>query len=190
MAVRRRGYFIFSFIMSLCFVCSFTGQQLAQGGNILWTVAYVVRLALLSILCGTVCGIVIVEWLLWWERHGKQLVYGKEQIVRESGRKSFKCSFVCSFLLIFFVWLLVYFAYYPGICSYDFSIQSSQFVSHDYNEHHPLAHTLLMEGFYRLGIALGDANIGIGIYVLFQMGILAMAIAFGIAFVKGKNRVP
>lgn len=186
MTIRRRGYVIFNLIMTLCFMCSYTGLQLAQDGNIFWSASYVVKLMGLSILCGTICGTVIVELLLWWERRGKRLAYTKD-IEPGNVQRSFGCSFAISFALIFFVWMPVYLAYYPGICSYDITIQSGQFVSHAYNDHHPLAHTLLMEAFYRFGIFLGNANTGIGLYVLFQMTVLTATIAFGIAFAYSKG---
>ena len=180
---RRRGYVIFSFIMTMCFMCSFTGRQLSQQGNIIWTGGYVSVLLLCSILFGVIFGIAITELFMWWEKRGNVFLPEKAVNKEKLKERSFGRSFAISLILFLIVWFPVYLAYYPGICSYDITIQSGQFISHEYNDHHPLAHTLLMEAFYRFGIVMGDANDGIGWYVLFQMVLLACAMAFGIAFV-------
>lgn len=52
-------------------------------------------------------------------------------------------------------WLPGYLAYYPGICAYDITIQMGQVVSGSYGTHHPLAHTLLVGLFAKLGNGLG-----------------------------------
>jgi len=184
---KRRGYIIYSLIMTLGFLCSFTCHQLVNDGNILWTAMYVWKLVALSLVWGIVFGVGITELLIWWEARKEKILGITEMFSEKTGTRSFGRCFLCSLLLLFMVWLSVYLAYYPGICSYDFTIQSGQFVSHEYNDHHPLAHTLLMEGFYQFGIMCGDANIGIGMYTLFQMLILAGAIAFCIAFVYEKG---
>jgi hypothetical protein len=89
--------------------------------------------------------------------------------------------FTLVLLLIILAWLPSYLAYYPGICSYDFSIQLGQIVSGAYNDHHPLLHTLLLKGFMTLGSAVfGDVNAGIGLFALLQMILLAAVFAGGI----------
>ena len=184
---RRRGYIVFSFIMIMCFVCSFTGKQLAEQGNILWTGGYAAKLMALSTFFGVIFGVALIELFLLWEQKKGVFFEKGTRDTRGVGRCSFRKAFFVSLALVLVVWLPVYFAYYPGICSYDITIQSGQFVSHEYNDHHPLAHTLLMEAFYRVGIAMGNANLGMGLYVLFQMLALAGAISFGIAFVYCKK---
>ena len=51
-----------------------------------------------------------------------------------------------------------------------------------YNNHHPLAHTLLLQFFYRLFEGMGSYNLGIACYTIFQMLIMAMTFAYLVLF--------
>ncbi|MDE5891873.1 MAG: hypothetical protein K2H45_03000 [Acetatifactor sp.] len=173
----RRAYVIFSLIMWIFFLTALPGRQLAQEGNIIWTVAYVGKLLLVSVSLGIACGTGLT-WLFvgiqpCWERLGGDSV-------KRRAKHPVRC-FLVSWLLIAAAWLPAWLAYYPGICSYDITIQAEQMLSHEYIEHHPLAHTLLVEGFLRLGERMGDANIGMGLYTLLQLLVLAAALAYGIS---------
>lgn len=180
----RRAYVIFSLIMWIFFLTALPGRQLAQEGNIIWTGAYMGKLLLVSVGLGIVCGIALT-WLFvgihrLWERFGSD---GGERRIRHRGR-----CFVLSWLLIVISWLPAWLAYYPGICSYDITIQAEQMLSHEYIEHHPLAHTLLVEGFLNLGRLMGDANTGMGLYTLLQLLVLAAALAYGISLLYDLGR--
>lgn len=90
-----------------------------------------------------------------------------------------------SWLLLFLSWFPGFLAYYPAICAYDTPVQMGQIVDGLYVDHHPIAHTLLMEGFMKLGGAMfGDVNTGIAIYAVVQMLFLAFGIAAGIALLR------
>ncbi len=92
-----------------------------------------------------------------------------------------KKVFCYSLFLIILCWLPSYLAYYPGICSYDTTIQLAQIVQDSFNDHHPIAHTLLLKGAMALGESVfGNVNTGIGIWVALQMVFLAGAFAYGI----------
>ena len=96
--------------------------------------------------------------------------------------------FGLSFLLIFLCWLPVYLAYYPGICAYDVTVQTGQIVDHAYNDHHPIAHTLLLAGSMRLGESVfADVNTGLAVLTFVQMTCLAAVIAWGIALLAGRG---
>ena len=173
----KRAYVIFSLIMWIFFLTALPGRQLAQEGNIIWTGAYVGKLLLVSVSLSIVCGIALT-WLFvgiqrFWERLGTG---GGEH----GTRRPVRCFFL-SWLLIAISWFPAWLAYYPGICSYDITIQAEQMLSHEYIEHHPLAHTLLVEGFLNLGRLMGDANIGMGLYTLLQLLVMAAALAYGIS---------
>ena len=180
----RRAYVIFSLIMWIFFLTALPGRQLAQEGNIIWTGAYVGKLLLVSVSLGIACGAGLT-WLLV----GIQRCW--ERLAGDTGRYRAKHPvrcFLASWLLIAAAWLPAWLAYYPGICSYDITIQAEQMLSHQYIEHHPLAHTLLVEGFLRLGELMGDANIGMGLYTLLQLLVLAAALAYGISLLYDLGR--
>ena len=90
-------------------------------------------------------------------------------------------------LILMVGWLPVLLAYYPGIFAYDASNQVTQVLTGSYSTHHPLLHTLLLGGLFRLGHALGDNNLGVLLYSLVQMGIVAWAISWALAYMRKKG---
>ena len=173
---KKSGYLIFSSIMVFFFFFCFTGAHLAKEGNIVWSGKYVLTLLLMCLVCGILAGILLT----------KVLGLIKDDIKPEKRRGSGKVG-VLSALLFALGYLPTYLAYYPGICSYDITIQLGQTVSHDYIDHHPLAHTLLVELFLNLGEMLGSVNLGMGLYTLFQMLCVAgvMGLGIGLLYERG-----
>jgi len=83
------------------------------------------------------------------------------------------------FYVIFGLHLICYIpyflAYYPGLFAYDVHTQIGEF----YTTHHPLAHTLLLRFFYRLGdVLFGSHTIGIAIASVLQMLLFIGVISF------------
>ncbi len=82
-------------------------------------------------------------------------------------------------------WLPCYLAYFPAIYSYDGEPQLIQYTEHAFNNHHPIAHTLILGGCYDLGRFLQRLNCpldGMAIYAFLQMLLLAGAFTCGFAF--------
>ncbi len=203
--INRRYSVIFGVIGFLFCFFEFTGRSLAAQGNIVWTGEYVLRL-LLSCVLGSVClgvlGMFLADILkrlrdrfsVREEEHADGTGAGRKSICRKSmrGKPWFRGNtrqfwLLCSGLILL-CWLPCYLAYYPGICAYDVTVQTGQIESGAYNDHHPIAHTLLLEGGMRLGEALfGDANTGLGILVAVQMFCLAAAFGFGLALLRRRG---
>ena len=181
MLSKRISIILFSLIGIAFFFCMITGSILADEGNIRWSgvwqpegesliagipVIWVVLSG--SLFCGLLSGILLTV-----------MIYRKTQIRESVAAPYGRRCFLLSWLLIFVAWVPYFLAYYPGICSYDFSIQTGQIESGAYNDHHPIAHTLLIEGAMKLGGKLfGDVNGGIAVYSLVQMLLLSAAMAF------------
>lgn len=155
-----------------CFFTA-TGRELAQKGNILWSRGYVAGLLLfcvaggicLGALCALACRFAPVL-------RGK---VGRREL------PAWRLWILCTAILVL-CWLPGYLAYYPGICAYDVTVQTGQIISGEYNDHHPIAHTLLIGGGMRLGEALfGSANTGLAVLVFLQMTAWAAAFAWGLA---------
>lgn len=73
------------------------------------------------------------------------------------------------------VWGIYFLAFYPGILSYDFAPQIIQYIQGQITTHHPTLHTLLVGTMWKLGyVGLGNANIGIALYCILQMLVLAL----------------
>ena len=173
---KKSGYAIFSGIMVFFFFFCFTGAHLAKEGNIIWGGRYVLVLLGLCLICGMVAGVALT--------HVMGLL--KKDVHLEKRSRAVKAGLV-SWLLFALAYLPTYLAYYPGICSYDITIQLEQVASGNYIDHHPLAHTLLVEAFLELGTFLGNTNLGMGLYTLLQMICLSgvMALGMGMLYAKG-----
>lgn len=176
--IRRRGYIIFGIIFSFMSFFAVAGCMLAKDGNIVWTGKRTAYIFLPALFAGILLGIGITEIMLLLSK-----------IINRNSHKepakeilSDRQILILSFCGIFLAWLPFFLAFYPGNCTYDIGGQTWYIVSHHYEAHHPLLHTLIMEFFLRIGISLKNANLGMAMYVLFQMSYLAFSFALGMRF--------
>lgn len=186
----KRVFVIFALIGFAFGFFQLTGWELAEKGNILWTGAYIARLSFLCLVAGVFAG--AVSCVLPVVLAGKLSLIRTEELRAPEANRSIWCSegvrWLVSFGLIVLCWLPCYLAYYPGICAYDTTIQLGQVESGAYNDHHPIAHTLLLDGFMSLGDKLfNDVNIGLALLVLFQMLALAAVLAWGIVLLADRG---
>ena len=108
-------------------------------------------------------------WLLGRRRNpdGEKCLEWLERPFRISG-------WLVTWIIIFAVWLPVFFAYYPTIWSYDVMRQIPLETGLGYTTHHPLIHTILIQGFISLGKCLtGGYEVGMVMLSLFQMTVLS-----------------
>lgn len=93
--------------------------------------------------------------------------------------KGDKKSFLVLWLGIVLIWIPVFLAVYPGIYSYDASIQILEiYGGWGLDSHHPVIHTLFLNGCLYLGdLIFNDFNTGIAIYSIIQGSVLAAAFA-------------
>lgn len=95
-------------------------------------------------------------------------------------RRSGVQIFFGSLLFLLLAWLPVYLAYYPGICAYDAPVQTGQIMEHYYFDHHPIVHTLFLQGMLWLGSHIfGSVNAGMAFYTVVQMLLLSGSMAYG-----------
>lgn len=185
---KRRGYLMFAAVGMLAVLCGISLQKLSVDGNIIWDSKWLIYVLSCSLAGGSALGCVVFQLLLLAEQrmHKHPQVIQSRKIPQQTvdGRKAFFCSWLCMCLC----WLPAYLAYYPAICSYDMTIQLGQILERAYNDHHPIFHTLMIRGFMELGEVFGSVNLGIGLYALLQMLVLAAAFGAGIALLA-KNGV-
>lgn len=172
--------------------------DLARHGNIIWDAGYWFRILLISLAAGTLLGCAAGEAARFaagrrkpqgvpGDSMGEPLCAGAE------GGRSRKWvlpgwAFALVFLLLVFSRMPAYLAYYPAICSYDMDVQTGQIVDQAYNDHHPIAHTLLIRAAMDAGKALfGEVNTGIAAYSFLQILFLAAAFAYG-SFLLNRRR--
>ncbi len=86
--------------------------------------------------------------------------------------------FLFVWAVLFLFWIPMFLANWPGNFIYDAKYQISESLTGDYSTHHPLIHTLLMSGAYKLGQRMGNVSAGFQFYTLFQMLVLSSAFAF------------
>lgn len=171
-----------SLMIGLFVTGQYIGWKLSREGNIRWTLSGTLLLLLGGLGIGVAAGlgILALEQRISRPGSGGQVKAAAEKWALP---RPVLC-FALSLLTMLVCYLPGYLAYYPGICAYDMPIQVGQIVSGNYGTHHPLAHTLLIGAFMKLGGALGDVNTGIALYTAFQMLALALTFAAGIAWLR------
>ena len=179
MLPRRKGSVLLCVLGCLFIFFAKTEKDLAAAGNILWTAGYVGSTLLWTVLLGCLLGVI-----------GTFVVYRVANRPAQKGDCKFamwiqNCSgwqiFIGSLLLLLLAWLPIYLAYYPGICAYDAPVQTGQIVDHYYFDHHPIVHTLFLQGMLWLGTQLsGSMNVGMALYTAVQMLLLAGSMSYGV----------
>lgn len=105
----------------------------------------------------------------------------KKTIKKEANNDSFKYAVIC-FVAISVVNVLVLLTCcFPGILTSDSMSEIEQLTFGRYNNHHPVYLTFLIKAFVSLGLAISnDINIGVMLYSLFQIIVLAAAFSYSI----------
>lgn len=108
-----------------------------------------------------------------------------------------KHPFIVSLIVMLVCWLIYVIAFYPIILSPDPSYQIKQFFGirtkyADYavlldenvvlTNHHPVMHTLLLGGCFKLGTMIGNDNLGLFLYSIIQIAILSCTLAYTIKY--------
>lgn len=184
---RRKGSILLCVLGCLFVFFAKTEKDLATAGNILWTAGYIGSTLLWTVVLGCFLG-VLGTWAVYRFLNSGQTVgdTGKKKAAgygRLSGwllSRSGAQIFFGSLLLLLLAWLPCYLAYYPGICAYDAPVQTGQIMEHYYFDHHPIVHTLFLQGMLWLGSCIfGSVNAGMAFYTAVQMLLLAASVAYG-----------
>ena len=88
------------------------------------------------------------------------------------------------FAIIFACHIIVFLAFYPGMCTYDLNAQISQYVNHEFSTSHPLLHTLFIGFFHDLFISSfnGTINLGYAIATLIRLIIVDSAMTYSVMY--------
>ena len=187
MLPRRKGCILLCVLGCLFVFFAKTEKDLASAGNILWTAGYMGSTLLWTALLGCLLG-GSGTWLLYRfldpartaKDTGKKKVTGYDRLSAWLQNRTGVQIFFGSLLLLLLAWLPIYLAYYPGICAYDAPVQTGQIMEHYYFDHHPLVHTLFLQGMLWLGSHIfGSVNAGMAAYTALQMLLLAGSMAYG-----------
>ena len=206
---RRKGYLLLCVLGCLFVFFVKTEKDLAANGNVLWTAGYVGSTLAWSVILGCVLGIVgtrvvyhIAENTAARQKcqtQSQDNMDGADDRQKAIGYKRFAAwiqnrsggqVLLGNLLLLLLVWLPVYLAYYPGICAYDAPVQTGQIMEYYYFDHHPIVHTLLLQGMLWLGSHIfGSVNAGMACYTAAQMLLLAGSMAYGM-WVLHRRKAP
>lgn len=184
---RRKGCILLCVLGCLFVLFAKTEKDLAAAGNILWTAGYIGSTLLWTVVLGCLLGSA-GTWVVYRflspkqtvEAPGKKKTTGYAVFSAWLQNRSGVQIFFGSLLLLLLAWLPVYLAYYPGICAYDAPVQTGQIMEHYYFDHHPIVHTLFLQGMLWLGSHIfGSVNAGMALYTAVQMFLLAGSMAYG-----------
>lgn len=124
--------------------------------------------------------------------YGKLMKGNKMAGIREFllKRDQFFLPFWSRMLCFLIMWLPVFLSIFPGAFAFDAPTEWEQFKSGELNAHHPIFHSFL------IGICLeggakftGSYNVGIAIYTIIQMLIMAAIFSYAISFMR-RYKVP
>lgn len=104
----------------------------------------------------------------------------KAEAAGECGKKSGIKRLALIFLITLAVYMTALLAVYPGVYSYDASVQILQvFGSDPLTSHHPILHTLFLCGSLKMGeILFHSYQIGLAVYSLLQITAMAAVFSF------------
>lgn len=91
-----------------------------------------------------------------------------------------KKNYLFLFVILLMVLLPSYLALFPGIITVDGFKQLYMNYNDSFTAHHPLIHTLLLNGFYYFGNLFNNSNLGIALLAFLQMSLLAFAFTYTI----------
>lgn len=99
-------------------------------------------------------------------------------------------NFFLCMILIMIAWIPIFLRCYPGVVTNDSLVQIYQGIgSTDMTSHHPVIHTLLIGIFLNIGNNIKDYNLGIALYSIFQMIVMASIFSYSLIFMR-KKKVP
>ena len=194
---RRKGGILLCILGCLFVFFAKTEKDLAATGNIVWTAGYVAGTLLWTVLLGCLLGS-IGTWGVYMvltrcnsrdratasddkQCEGNVRFPGIIKLSAWIQKRSDLQVLFGSLLLLLLAWMPVYLAYYPGICAYDAPVQTGQIVDHYYFDHHPIVHTLFLQGMLWLGSHIfGSVNAGMALYTAAQMLLLAGSMSYGL----------
>ena len=166
----------------LCVFLSLAVRTVTVNGNLNWNSAYIFKSIGIAFISGFAVGYLISLMI----NLGLVRIQ-KENISKNSG---FLKIFIPAFAAMAIVYFIFFLAYYPGILSYDSYSQIRQLVDHDYYEHHPLFHTMMIGLCTAIGkTVFGNVNVGAAIYSILQIILFSVCPSYGIYVLFKRNHV-
>lgn len=116
----------------------------------------------------------------------------KEQIDTNHDKKEengikIKNKLFIYFLIIIVCWIPTLLAFYPTILNYDAPQQIVMFTKNKMTADNPILSTILMGGLYTIGFLMNNTAVGMFLYSVVQMSIMAIIFAYAVKFIEKKT---
>jgi len=171
---------IYIFVSAIAVFTSLVDQKLYDDRNIIWSAGYLGITVLKSFAIATPVGIIIYILTNALRK------FIASRAVREDENRNIPCWIIgiVTFVFIVVSRIPAFLAYYPGICTYDTVPQIYQIMSGEFNEHHPIIHTLFVRGCIYIGrVICRSETVGIAIYTVLQTIFISASMSYAIAIV-------
>ena len=168
-----RFFFAFVFVLACLF-----GRRLESAGYVDFTDwGMWISIPFLTFFFGLLTG------RLWQWLEGKRTLSAYQEARMSERRKN-----LVVFLFFLVIWGIVLLAVYPGFFVYDAQDEFNQVALRSFTTHHPLLHVLLLGGIISLGNKLFSSyNMGIALYMLFQMAVMAGCFTYVLSFFRKRG---
>ncbi len=111
-----------------------------------------------------------------------------DNIVIEKKEKRINKLFIKTMICMLLLWLPYFIFYIPGFLTSDSISQIGQIISGNYNNHHPIAHTLVEFVPFKLGMLIfNNATIATSMITITQMIIMSAIFSYLIKFLYERN---
>ena len=181
--MKNKAIFVWTSILNFLFILfQISGYCLGKDPDFKWTALTALAIISVSVIAG-----ILVSFLFFFLYDTISERKTHKTAVQKEYRLERFINFPVLWAVFFISYIPMYLIFYPGICAYDTTVQLEQVVSGHYIDHHPFLHTMLIKGFYNLGEAVGNINLGIGLFVLLQMIALSAAFAASVVLLKKKG---
>lgn len=99
-----------------------------------------------------------------------------------------KYNWIIYFFIIILGWIPALLAFFPVVPNYDGGYQIRDCLTNAITTRHPIIHTLMISGFYKLGeLCFESTTIGMFLYSVAQMTIMASIFAYAVKFIEEKT---
>ena len=155
--VEKRDFLFCIFPALFLSICLKMGRDLSLYGNLSYTLASIIKNALIILAISVLIYSVLI----------RLLKTNLDKIKTNVLEKSF--SFFSLFCIFLIVWLPILMIFWPGIYTWDAAMQISQLVNQQITAHHPIIHTLFLNIIILIGRLTGSYYLGAVIHTVFQM---------------------
>lgn len=135
------------------------------------------------ILCGVLITAAVYLAYAWLDNQKQVVLPEKQYTVKQKATRIFGYAGI-----LFAGWMPSFLGVYPGWFNYDAPWQLSMYASNQISAHHPVLHTVIMGWILEFMNGInGTYNKGVALYLVLQMGVIALCFGYVIYYLGKKN---